>query len=392
MKRLFLILFYAVIISSCSNLSEDANYDESLNNGELIIYDSIDLPESKFSHITDYNPDVNTFIGVFDHKIIGFKSAEITYQFDRYGEGPEEYQYQLPIFVDTKFVTDTSLMINSFNDLKFYSLKGDFLKQARIDENLYYLDRFPQACINDSLVIFVGGNNYPEDPKTPLESLSCSKFFTLNLNSGEYIRYGSLEKENYMLIANKFLLSHDMVSIFNKRKNQMELIFSAKPQLFRYQISDPAKYEYIELTPEFQEEPYLVENSFEVTINNPSFFKIKLRNNSYKEAYSSGDTLITAYQPGINQSLINKELGEGPDATIKPGGYFKFINKFCENYIEYYINGEKQIHDLKVPNHCKVEYIGDSKHILISDPNQELTINNKPLKRYYLCKINKNQL
>ncbi|MFA8301069.1 MAG: hypothetical protein ACEPOV_12950 [Hyphomicrobiales bacterium] len=392
MRNIIIYLFLPFIFFSCTERSNiRTKIDNNLETGKLVIYDSIDLPEYRFSHITDYNPNTETFIGLFQEKIIGFKSHEKAFTIDKHGDGPEEYFYDFPIFTNAKFATDTSFMINCYNKLKFFSLKGEFLKDQRINDEPFYYERYPQACVDDSIVVFIGDNELPKDPEGPVEKRSCKKFFFLNMNTGKYKSYGTLEKENHLKVVNKYMPLPSPEGIFNKEKKCLDLIYSADAQLFRYHMDDPTKYEYIKLTPEYTIEPYLLANDFKAVTGHPSELKNRLRNNYYKQCYSSGDTLITAYQPGVSQELIEKELGEGSDATIKKGGYFGFINNFCESYIEYYINEEKQIHDIKIPNHYKVEYIGDSEHILIRDPNREITSNKKALKRYYLCRIEKKQ-
>ncbi|MFA8300759.1 MAG: hypothetical protein ACEPOV_11390 [Hyphomicrobiales bacterium] len=385
------ILFFVFIIciSSCSDLgkTEQTEANDSMGNQKykFVIYDSIDLTEVKKFKVTDYNEHLKSFIGLFDKDIIGFSKHGTQFRIAKYGEGPEDYTYRRPYHSNVKYLDDSTVMINSYNYLKYYSIEGEFIDKAKVDDEVFYLDRKILAYNSDNnCLIFDGDNSKVIDLEIDLEKMKLPydgcHFFLLNKKDLSSNSYAPIEKDNRIMKENRSFWGYDPKVAYNKATNEVAILHSADHKLYVYNVNRPKEYKTIELTPDNYPEVLLYQD-YKATPEEQKAERIKdILSSHYKKLYYSQDTIITVYRPGVEKSIVDK-YGESL-FDYKEFSLFALDN--YKNIIEYYIKGEKVSHDIKIPDSYEVTYIANSKNIICENKNQELVKNGKAIQRLYI--------
>ncbi|MFA8298778.1 MAG: hypothetical protein ACEPOV_01305 [Hyphomicrobiales bacterium] len=387
------VLFYFIVFSIFFEIScERAVLKEELSNKmELIIYDSVDLPDNKIIYIKDYNQSINTFVGIFGTTVVGFNQDSVVFSFNRMGDGPEEYNNDLlPKYSNVRFDTDSSLMINSYNKLKYYTLKGDFIKSFKIDEAAIYAQRNILGCHPDdkSLFFFQGDNTWNEEDreihKTPLEYDLVPNFFTYSSIDSTTQAYGAPEKENAMRIKERSFPINEPLAVLNSEKLVVNVLFSGDFKLFSYDMNNPEKYKVTQLEPcNVPKQNFLPKgNMTDKTRNLVDSYCVM--NTFYELLYTSKDTIITKYRKGISEDLFQEEFAKKKDE-------YKVLCDNVKDHLEYYIKGKKQYMDFLIPDNYFIRYIGGVNKILFNKKGQDLIKDGKPIKRLYFARLKCNK-
>ncbi|MFA8298760.1 MAG: hypothetical protein ACEPOV_01215 [Hyphomicrobiales bacterium] len=378
----------AILLLSLDSCTEKTSkQSEALENKmELVVYDSIDLPYSTMDFITDYSQDKGLFAGFFDNDIFVFSRKELQHRFNHFGGGPEQYNYLFSGNVGLLFNEDSTLVLNSFNRLKYYSFAGDFIKSTKIDDcpTCYYRKLLNSSIIDSSKLLFKGNIKEPlgKDVASSYDRHNIDNFFIQDINLNTTNHYGSFPKESIISKEKKTYRYLDPKIVYNSTSKCVDVLYSAEPRVFRYSIQDASTYSIQDLHPErYSKMQFEGANQSESIEQNES--KKKYFNSSYYEyLFSKGDTIITVYRPSIDKNIIDDYIH--PD---KPDGYFNLNIDHSKHYLNYYIDWEKQTSDMLLPNNLKIKYIGNSKNIVCIKWDQELSVNGKPVRRYYFCKL-----
>ncbi|MFA8299239.1 MAG: hypothetical protein ACEPOV_03680 [Hyphomicrobiales bacterium] len=360
---------------------------------DLYIYDSIDIKDHQKFRITDYNPKSKVFLALMDKDVVAFSREGELFRFNRYGQGPEEYQfYNKEPEMNIKFKSDTTIELNSYNYLKEYSISGQFIQSIKIDDAPIYAKReiLGRHPVVDSVLIFSGDNTWGEeeytepDDKTYFEkTIDNPEFFLLDLKTKQSKAYGYPEKESLVMVNKKSFHEYDPLSYFNKSKSTIDLLTHPGAQIFRYDLNDLPNYEVIKLSPDHFTPPNFIDEDYFTDDYILNMISDLVLNSLYTEFYSSNDTIITVYRPGVKEEILNKELKDRKSDK----SYLEVLANHFALYLEYYIDNKKQTADIKIPKYCSVKYIGNKHNIILINHKQELTINNNPIRRFYFAKI-----
>ncbi|MFA8298802.1 MAG: hypothetical protein ACEPOV_01435 [Hyphomicrobiales bacterium] len=388
MRLFFIFIIISTIFFSCDSKEHTKDQKAIESKFSLLIYDSIDLPDLGLINISDYNPTTNSFLGFWGRNIVEFNDNGYFTYVDKFGNGPKEYYFQDKYDVNVKYYNDTIICTNVYNYLKFFRKDGSFYKQLKVDnKESDFKRKILGVRINDTnKFVFDGFLEYDYnvfDKATMYERTNVYRFFTFSGNTKEINQYGKFEEGNIIKKKQKTYSTLSPKIVFNKKLDCIDILYSAEPKIFRYKLEDPDKIETVSLAPSYFSEKIFRTNDFYDSKYEERDQKDFIKSSYYYELYSAGDTIITVYRSGVKESLIDEELGKNPSNM----DFHHFYVKNFSKYIDFYINGKKQINDIKLPKGHNPIYIGDSHHILLIKPDQELTKENKAIRRVYFTKL-----
>ncbi|MFA8298646.1 MAG: hypothetical protein ACEPOV_00625 [Hyphomicrobiales bacterium] len=355
---------------------------------ELVIYDSLDLPLSTSLHIYDFNPNSSTYLGLLGNYVIGFNTEEKVFSFDRFGEGPNEYHYMNPFFAKTKFLRDTLVMINGNNYLKLYDFNGDLQRKICINDNAAFKIRhfLGKSSIDSTKYYFQGINKEYDHSKgvTDFDLDNQRIFFEFSEKDMKSRQYGKFEKENIIRDKKRSYIFYKPLITYNDTLNTIDVIFSAEPKLYRYDMNNEASYKVIELQPEsYGKMEFLPEKQRKPSTFDPRDRFTYLSNSYYKNLYSKADTIITCYRAGIDRFIVNNERPYIEEVT----DYVDFINDNFRYYINYYVKGKKICRDINVPHKHLILHIGNTNNIALKKLGQDIIVKGTPIQRIYFARI-----
>ncbi|MFA8301113.1 MAG: hypothetical protein ACEPOV_13170 [Hyphomicrobiales bacterium] len=378
MNRLCYLLF---ILSFLSCKESRINYLS--NDMSVVIYDSIDLPDSRRFSITSFDTMTNSFVGLFDTAVVCFDENKERFRFERFGKSEEEYHYAYIVSSKAHLINDSVVAINSYGKLKFYSKDGKYLKTVLIDNSPYYYNRnlMGYHLGEDSLFVFEGSG--PDSlyvmPNEERERRENPYIFSLDTKNRHIQGYGLgvsqrvLQKELVNLFMIKPLCS------YNGSEKTCNILFNSDTTLYIYPLDqkEKRKYEKFVLTPQhysFPEEHLSRDDEFK------RIYQLAQKS-VFKNIYTSRDTLITLYRS------CNKIDGDEYTDQQSIKELWKKVSANFNRYLEVYINKKKICNDILLPDNYRVRYIGDMKNILMTKNDQELLKDNKVIKRFYFAKI-----
>ncbi|MFA8299249.1 MAG: hypothetical protein ACEPOV_03730 [Hyphomicrobiales bacterium] len=376
-----LLILLSCLILACSNPKKEIVKHSKLV--YFIIYDSIDIPDSKYINITDYNPKNGLFLGIFNKELRGFTKEGQQFSFDQFGMGVKEYSYDIAYNANAIFTDDSNIMINSYNDLMFFDFKGNYIKHIRIDTCPYYYGRKILSRYKDQF-LFDGDNTFDwrdtlkdsthENVSTPEKK----NFFLFNPQNKESHAFAGIKKDHRLYKENNSHYSYNPLVAFNKRKNEINILYSVDHQIYKYNLEQPQDHKIFSLNPENYHEVLLFDRNYRENEEIKSYLS-----SQYKYLYANGDTTITIFRQGVDEDIIEEYEGRLND----PQGFFEFASENFNHIIEYYINEKKQTADISIPYPYKAKFIGDKNHIICQIWNQEITKNNVAYKRLYFARL-----
>ena len=296
-KNSFFLLSTVILLTSClhNNISTDGlpviDINKQYPEKEMILSDIADIKyvylESKrndflyrgaIKYVTENTIVVND---IASGSILFFsKDGTPKSRFNRYGNGPEEYNEKvIPIVYDE--VTDEVFVSVSFvNYIQVYSSKGEYKRKLLLPHGvrLTQMDSYD----NQSLIVFDEGRMlYKAQPKTSednmdyLTHLVDSSFFLISKADGQVLNYIQMLASkndlsfktpagNPMMIYNTnivknaegFLLCNpeiDTVFLYGKTKNltpiicKTPLIGKSEPKIILNNCMDVGKYQFMEI-------------------------------------------------------------------------------------------------------------------------------------------------
>ena len=102
----------------------------------LVLYDSLIFKGGNI-YLADYNKNLRLYLG-YDYYgtdiLLYNEKGEIISQFNKYGEGPEEYHFSNSM--TARFWDSKSIVVRTNNQLKIYSFEGRFLRTIKIDDGI----------------------------------------------------------------------------------------------------------------------------------------------------------------------------------------------------------------------------------------------------------------
>ncbi|MFA8300677.1 MAG: hypothetical protein ACEPOV_10980 [Hyphomicrobiales bacterium] len=384
MKRILILLNALIVFTlfSCNNSGVKGDMPVSM---ELSIYDSIDLPDARGFEVFDYDAKRDLFLGVLGEEIVCFSKDKEVFRFNRFGNGPEEYSYSLFFRKSSpRFDTDTSIMINNNQYLKYYDYKGNFIKSVRIDTAHPTAKRMIMGRYKDKYV-FQGDNTYTKADLEdfPDESVFYQKapqFFVASFDSNFTRPYGHLPKESIIMQKNRAFEGFKPRLSYNKSRGRVDILYSADQKLFSFPLDHPETYSYIQLDPN-----HFTEQQFQATKTRPDAnicSRMMALNTYYYYFYSQGDTIMTGYFPGVPEDVLDEEL---PHTKIK-NNYREVINKYLHFYLDVYVDGKKKTGDILMQKGCMITYLGGLNNIIVWKEN-DIVKNGQPMKRLYFARL-----
>ncbi|MFA8298759.1 MAG: hypothetical protein ACEPOV_01210 [Hyphomicrobiales bacterium] len=390
LQRIIKYLIVGIILLSFYSCTEKASkQSETLENKmELVVYDSIDLPDLGLINISDYNANTNSFLGFLGNTIVEFNNNGHFSHMNKYGHGPEEYSFQDKYNVNVKYYNDTIICTNVYNYLKFFNKDGEIYKQFKIDDKEFDFKRkiLGTRLHDTNKFVFNGFLEFDYDvfdEVTMYNRSNIYRFFTFSEKTKEIKQYGKFEKENLIRKRQKIYSSLNPKVVFNKKLDCIDILYSAEPKIFRYNLNTPDKITTVSLNPSYFSEMIFRTYDFYDSKYQKRDRRDFIRSSFYYDLYSAEDTVITIYRPGVDEATIDRELVDNPSNMDYHHFYVKNFNK----YIDFYVNGKKQMSDIKLPHGYNPVYIGDSHHILLIKPSQEITKGNKAIRRFYFAKL-----
>ncbi|MFA8299399.1 MAG: hypothetical protein ACEPOV_04505 [Hyphomicrobiales bacterium] len=350
---------------------------------ELVVYDSIDLKDGSEFQVKSYNPKTGLYTLIRDKSIVGFNKEGKVFSFNKFGKGPDEYNFSSSYVTCPRETNEGSVYINSDNYLKSFDSKGELLSSKKIDDDVYYAGRIllGRDDSDDNIFYFRGkGPAYlrKEDPDPNVYSDSPS-FFSFNVKDNSIHLYGQGMEEN---LLQKEINVYSMIfpeMSYNSQTKDVGILYGSSKEFFSIPLDTTKEVSSFKLSPSF----------FNITVpekrpeSDLGYRMLGLKQAAYGGFYYNADTLITKYRASFSDELLDKHSEEIAD----PSKYDNFYNSFVKYYLDIYVNKKKVSDDLLVPKPYQVALIGDANNILLYKTGEELTIDNKPVKRLYFARL-----
>lgn len=304
-------------------------------------YDSL-LVAGSFIAMVDYNTESDLYLGYNIHNfdiVVFNRKGSIIHQFNRYGEGPEEYKNRNFI---ARFWDNRSIAVLMNNGLSIYTFEGSYLNTMRLDND-------PKWILRENLSVFTNNKCeknavYYADSYTPYtihmpefyDDTARKFFINSNFAHNSHRRYICYE-ESSMYRNGDFYFSHYRpISSLNREKGFLDVIYQNEPVVFRYDANNEFNFAgTTELDPCY----FGKANGMPFGQKAGDNIKFKQGNSSYEQIFSFADTVITVYfkgAPEIKASSVyelNKMIGQIP------------------KYMQILVNGKKICRDIELPEY-----------------------------------------
>lgn len=343
MKTILISLVWVSCLSffSISSLIGQNSQNIIEKKAYIQFYDSLQVNGS-FIALVDYNKKTDFYLGynIHDFDIVLFnRKGSIIHQFNRYGEGPEEYNNRDFI---ARFWDNSSVAVLVRNGLRIYAFDGSYLETVHLDDE-------PRGILRKDLSVYTNNKGeknavYYADSYTPY-TVYVSEFyddttrkffinsnFTLN-SDRRYIRY----EESSLYRNGDFYFSHYwLISSLNREKGFFDIIHQNEPVVYRYDANNNFNFVgTLELDPccfgKAKGIPY--------GQNAGDIIKFKQGNSSYEQIYSFADTVITVYFKGAPE--------------IKASSVYE-LNKMIDQitkYLQVLVDGRRICRDIELPEY-----------------------------------------
>lgn len=328
------------------------------------IYDSLVIGGNSI-YLTDYSSKTKLFLGYdyYTYDIIMFDiKGENIKRFNKYGEGPEEYNHSNSMTV--KYWGEGAVVVRTNDKLKFYSFDGKFLGKTKTGDGASIAPRrqlFVYQDRNKDTNLVYYADKYSAYSMTEAgfyEDTSRRVIVNFNLETGKTSRFVGFEKGSVYLNGEEYY--PDILPVFslNYEKRLLDVVFKNGQKVYRYDIDDGFK---LVATIDLNADNFgkLTGVPFGRKTNS---YKIKQLNSSYIRIHSYGDTIVALYFKGRREEDVFSTV-EKENASVGE----------VEKYMQVLVNGEKTCKDIKLPGNILVyNYIFDltGKIIFKKAPNQ----------------------
>ncbi|MBN7817856.1 hypothetical protein [Algoriphagus pacificus] len=239
-KTNLIIAFAAIYSFSCSEEkeAEKSSTPLSAQNLEFEIYDSLVVDYLGNLMLLDISPDKQNFL-LMDQSngeiLITDPNGNILHQYNRSGEGPEDYNGGRS--GNVVFLTNEEFLIPTTREIIQYDLEGNLIRRLKPE-----FQGFANLIISFSKAVIKNGDNlYLKIQGRHPDSGDLNTYTNLekvNINTGEYEPIVPFPKTSKFLVPESEFQAFDYHPTFEVEGDSLYIIFRNEPVLYSYSLND----------------------------------------------------------------------------------------------------------------------------------------------------------
>lgn len=326
MKRLYFLLFFpfAISIISCSSEKEEAKTSALLSQQslEFEIYDSLVVDYLGNLILMDISPDKSKYLMMDQNNgeiLITDPTGLILHQFNRSGEGPEDYNNGKS--GKAIFINNREFLIPTTTEIYQYSLEGNLVRKMEPE-----FQGFANLVVSFSTAIIKSGDNlYFKIQGRHPDRGNLNKYTNLekvNFITGEYEPIVPFPKSSKFLTPDAEFQAFDYHPVFDVTTDSLFIMFRNEPKIFSYSLSnlDVLANSKVVPFPEFEER-----NTGKKTENGGFDIRDFLLGSINTLEKLDDGTFLIFYTSGLNEEEANEVISEAGEDFNK---IFELADKY----------------------------------------------------------------